>query len=575
MDFRGSYTVSVTPFTADGSALDLDAQRRFIDWQLECGVPGLIIFGSTGEFLAISDAERTELVRATVEHVAGRIPVLVGTMNAFTPNAVRYSQEAQELGADGLMIAPPYYYTPTEDEIFGYYEAICDAVDLPIMIYNNPVTTNVDISAALVGKLTAELSNIRYIKEASLDVARVYDVIEATDGVMNVFAGERVGRVLSARRGRLRQPVRQLRAARLGAHLRADGRRPRRGGPPDRAAPGRDRPRHRRRPPDLRPPVLLQGAGRCRRRADGRRAPAADDVRIARRRGRGRGGQGQRADAGARRPGRPLLGGRRRVSSDDGVPAVGDLSGRVVLVTGASKGIGAAIVGALGRAGASVIAAYGSDHDGAVAATAGIAPERVLRLALDLAAPGAGRRLWASALAWKGRIDVVVANAAVMLDSPLQASDADWDAAWATMLAVNVVEPANLMREAARHFVATGGGVLIALSSWSAQRGSGNPDLIAYSATKAAIKATAQTLARSHAADGLLVYVIAPGIVRTQMSEVSAQALGGEAAVTAGLAMGEWVPPQEIAALVTFLSTGTVRHLSGATLDVNGASYIR
>jgi 4-hydroxy-tetrahydrodipicolinate synthase len=192
MDFRGSYTVSVTPFTADGSTVDLDAQRRFIDWQLECGVPGLIVFGSTGEFLAVSGAERTALVAATVEHVNGRIPVMVGTMNAYTPNAVRYSQEAQELGADGLMIAPPYYYTPTEDEICRYYEAICDAVDLPIMLYNNPVTTNVDISAALVAKLTAELENIRYIKEASLDVGRVYDIVELTGGAMNVFAGERV-----------------------------------------------------------------------------------------------------------------------------------------------------------------------------------------------------------------------------------------------------------------------------------------------------------------------------------------------------------------------------------------------
>jgi dihydrodipicolinate synthase/N-acetylneuraminate lyase len=189
MDFRGSYTVSVTPFTAGGSTIDFDAQRRFIDWQLKCGVPGLIIFGSTGEFLTVSDAERTALVQATVEHVAGRIPVLVGTMNAYTPTAVRYSREAQELGADGLMIAPPYYYTPTEDEIFRYYAAICDAVDLPIMVYNNPVTTNVDIPAALVAKMTAELPNIRYIKEASLDVGRVYDIVQATGGVMSVFAG--------------------------------------------------------------------------------------------------------------------------------------------------------------------------------------------------------------------------------------------------------------------------------------------------------------------------------------------------------------------------------------------------
>lgn len=192
MTFRGSYTVTVTPFTEAGGAIDLDANRRFIDWQLESGVPGLIVLGTTGEFLTVSDAERTELVRSTVEHVAGRVPVLVGTMNACTENAVRYSREAEELGADGLMIVPPYYYTPTEDEIFGYYRAISEAVSIPIMLYNNPVTSNVDMSAALVARLTRSLPNVRYIKEASLDVARVYDIVEATDGVMQVFAGERI-----------------------------------------------------------------------------------------------------------------------------------------------------------------------------------------------------------------------------------------------------------------------------------------------------------------------------------------------------------------------------------------------
>jgi len=192
MTFRGSYTVTVTPFSKDGGSIDLDANRRFIDWQLESGVPGLIVLGSTGEFLTISDAERTQLVQSTVEHVAGRVPVLVGTMNAYTENAVRYSREAEALGADGLMIVPPYYYTPTEDEIFGYYRAISESVSIPIMLYNNPVTTNVDVSAALVAKLTNSFENIRYIKEASLDVARVYDIVEATDGVMQVFAGERI-----------------------------------------------------------------------------------------------------------------------------------------------------------------------------------------------------------------------------------------------------------------------------------------------------------------------------------------------------------------------------------------------
>ena len=191
-EFRGSYSVLVTPFTEDGSQLDVDALRDFLDWQLESGVPGVIVLGTTGEFLTVTDEERTQLVEETVKHLDGRIPVLVGTMNASTANAVRYSREAEELGADGLMIVPPYYYTPTEAEIFAYYRAVAEAVSIPLMLYNNPVTSNVDMSAEFVARLTRVFENVRYIKEASMDVARVYDIVEATDGVMNVFAGERI-----------------------------------------------------------------------------------------------------------------------------------------------------------------------------------------------------------------------------------------------------------------------------------------------------------------------------------------------------------------------------------------------
>ena len=191
-NFRGSYTVAVTPFTDDLSSIDFPAWKNFLDWQIEVGVPGVIILGTTGEFLTISDEERQTFVEATVKHIDSRIPVLVGTMNAHTPTAVRYSEEAESLGADGLMILPPYYYTPTQEEIFNYYKAICEKVSLPIMLYNNPFTSNVDISASLVAQLTASFEQIRYIKEASMDAARVFDIISATDGVMNVFAGERI-----------------------------------------------------------------------------------------------------------------------------------------------------------------------------------------------------------------------------------------------------------------------------------------------------------------------------------------------------------------------------------------------
>ena len=191
-NFRGSFTVAVTPFTEDLTNIDFSAWHKFLDWQLSEGVPGIIILGTTGEFLTIKDEERQEFVESTVNHIKNRIPVLVGTANAHTPNAVRYSKEAEELGADGLMISPPYYYTPTHDEIFNYYKEICEQVSIPIMLYNNPFTTNVDMPPKLIAKLTKAFEQIRYIKEASMDAARVFDIIVATNGIMNVFAGERI-----------------------------------------------------------------------------------------------------------------------------------------------------------------------------------------------------------------------------------------------------------------------------------------------------------------------------------------------------------------------------------------------
>jgi NAD(P)-dependent dehydrogenase (short-subunit alcohol dehydrogenase family) len=251
------------------------------------------------------------------------------------------------------------------------------------------------------------------------------------------------------------------------------------------------------------------------------------------------------------------------------------LADRTVLVTGASKGIGAAIARALGERGAAVVAHYGSDEAGAAQATAAIPDERKLLVQADLGDPAAVPRLWREAVAWRGGLDVLVNNAAVMTESALDGPDEEWDGAWDEMLRVNVLAPATLMRAAVGHFAGRGGGALITLSSWAAQRGSGNPKLGSYAATKAAVRSLTQTIARNYAGQGVLAYVVAPGIVRTRMSEISAASTGGEEAVTAGLAMREWVPPEEVADLVCFLASGRVRHLTGATLDVNGASYIR
>jgi NAD(P)-dependent dehydrogenase (short-subunit alcohol dehydrogenase family) len=251
-----------------------------------------------------------------------------------------------------------------------------------------------------------------------------------------------------------------------------------------------------------------------------------------------------------------------------------DLSGKTILVTGASKGIGAAIARRCGEGGAHVVGHYGQDRAGAEAALAGHAHTL---LSADAEHPEQMDALWQDALAATGRLDAVVLNAAIFLNrGGIEAPIEEWDAAWDRQLRVNTLSPARLLRHAARHFAAQGGGAIVAISSWVAQRGAGAEATIAYAASKAALKAAAQTVARHYAGAGVLTYIVAPGVVRTQMSvDAAAIAPGGEAAVTAGLAMREWVPPEEIADLVAYLCTGRCRHLAGATLDVNGATYIR
>jgi NAD(P)-dependent dehydrogenase (short-subunit alcohol dehydrogenase family) len=253
----------------------------------------------------------------------------------------------------------------------------------------------------------------------------------------------------------------------------------------------------------------------------------------------------------------------------------GDLQGKTILLTGASGGIGSATARELLDRGAHLVAHYSSSRAGAQEACSGVPAERALLVQADLSQRGSARELWREAVAWRGRIDVVIVNAAVALVTAFDGSDEDWDAGWEATLRINVQEPASLVREAVAHFAQHGGGVLISLSSWAAQRGSALPAHTAYAASKAALQNLTQSIARNHARDGILAYIVAPGIVRTPMSEISATYRGGIEAVNAMLAMGEMVPPAEVAQLIAFLATGTCRHLSGATLDVNGATNIR
>ena len=186
--FEGCYTVMLTPFTEDGAKIDVAATRRFVDWQIKEGVPGLIPLGSTGEFLSVADDERTQLVETIIDQAKGRVPILVGTAAEWSVDAVRYSREAEKLGAAGVMVIPPFYATPTDDELFEHFRQIAEAISIPIMVYNNPFTSNVDMKPALIARL-GQLDNVRYVKESSGDIGRVREIERLSKGKVTVFAG--------------------------------------------------------------------------------------------------------------------------------------------------------------------------------------------------------------------------------------------------------------------------------------------------------------------------------------------------------------------------------------------------
>jgi NAD(P)-dependent dehydrogenase (short-subunit alcohol dehydrogenase family) len=254
-----------------------------------------------------------------------------------------------------------------------------------------------------------------------------------------------------------------------------------------------------------------------------------------------------------------------------------DLTDKTILVTGCSSGIGAEIARVVGARGANVIVHYNSGRAGAEAAVADVPAHRKRLIHADFDELPSVEQLWHDAVTWKRRVDVLVNNAGVMLwQGGMEADLAAWDDVWQRTLRVNVLAPARLMRNAVKHFLAHGGGSIITISSWTAQRGVSNPDSLAYGASKAALHSMTQSIARAYVRDNILAYLIAPGVVDAPMSHAfAATQPGGRSAVEETLAMGAWVPPAEIGELVAFLAMGRVRHLTGATLDVNGASNIR
>ena len=252
-----------------------------------------------------------------------------------------------------------------------------------------------------------------------------------------------------------------------------------------------------------------------------------------------------------------------------------NLRDKVILVTGASRGIGAAIARACGEAGGSVAIHYGRSRSNAEEVARAVGPDRSLLLPADLLDDQAVLDLWRRALAWKGRIDVLINNAGVQLFAGVDSDFDSWNKALRDTLQVNTFAGAHLAREAIRHFKTRGGGVIITIASQAATQGVRAPTTMAYAASKGACKAFANSVARCYSIDNILSYTINPGLVDTEIAEDFIRSYGDRQAVLDGFSMGDLVPPEEIGTLCAFLATGQVRHATGTSVEVTGATYIR
>lgn len=254
-----------------------------------------------------------------------------------------------------------------------------------------------------------------------------------------------------------------------------------------------------------------------------------------------------------------------------------DLSGKTILVTGGSRGIGAAMVSSLTSAGAHVLLHYAKSCEKAEALASKVARSgkgRTSLLSADLADPKAAAALWAAAEKAAPRIDTLVNNAGLANAVPIEAPLEEWHKTWGLVLQVNLQAAADLARSAIHHFRQQGGGRIINVASRAAHRGEtavGWP----YAASKAGLIALTKTIARQYAKENVLAFSIAPGFTDTDMAYEGGVTEADVQRIVAEIPLGTMASPQEVGALTAFLCCDHVRHLTGATFDINGASYVR
>jgi len=185
---KGSLVAIVSPMHEDGS-LDLDALRRLVDWHVREGTDGIVVVGTTGESPTVDYEEHCQLIRTTIAHVAGRVPVIAGTGANSTSEAIELQRFAKKAGADMCLSVVPYYNKPTQEGLYRHFKAIAEAVDLPMIVYNVPSRTVCDMQNDTALRL-AQVPNIVGIKEATGNLERGSDLIRRAPKGFAVYSGD-------------------------------------------------------------------------------------------------------------------------------------------------------------------------------------------------------------------------------------------------------------------------------------------------------------------------------------------------------------------------------------------------
>lgn len=186
--FRGAITALVTPFK--NGAIDEEAYRALIEWQIEQGIDGLLPCGTTGESATLSHEEHEEAVRICIEQVKGRVPVMAGAGSNNTAEAVRLTAFAKKAGADAALLISPYYNKPTQEGLFLHFKAINDAVDLPLFVYNVPGRTGSNVLPSTVARMYRELPHVVGIKEATGNLVQISEVAEQCGDGFTLLSGD-------------------------------------------------------------------------------------------------------------------------------------------------------------------------------------------------------------------------------------------------------------------------------------------------------------------------------------------------------------------------------------------------